>query len=186
MSFFEYISVIVSVVLALGIARVLGGLGELLVARREKKTYWVHSVWIGFVFLMHIRIWWSYWDVAAAPSTNLLAFLYMLIGPAAAYLAAYVLLPGGFPNDADQHFYAIRKPFFALGIVLALYAALTPLILGYQSPAGLYAGAAFGMVINVVGLLTENRRIHSVIAFVALVGFSLSFLNRLTAGGQAG
>lgn len=181
MSFFEYISVIVSVILALGIARVLGGLGDLLVARREKKTYWVHSVWIAFVFLMHIRIWWSYWDVAAAPSTNLFAFLYMLIGPAAAYLSAYVLLPGGYPNDADRHFYATRKPFFALGIVLAVYAALTPLILGYASPAGLYAGAAFGTAINVVGLCTENRRVHSVIAIVSLVGFSLLLLSRLTA-----
>jgi len=180
-SFFEYISVIVSVILALGIARVLGGLGELLVARREKKTYWVHSVWIAFVFLMHIRIWWSYWDVAAAPSTNLLVFLFMLVGPAAAYLSAYVLLPGGFPSDADQHFYATRRPFFLLGLVLAVYAALTPPVLGYQTPSGLYAGATLAIGVNVIALLTADRRVHSVIALVSLVGFSLSFLNRLTA-----
>ncbi|MDX1396448.1 MAG: hypothetical protein R3195_18850 [Gemmatimonadota bacterium] len=46
MTFFEYISVMVSVLLALGIARMLGGLGAPLVHRRAKSTYRVHTLWI--------------------------------------------------------------------------------------------------------------------------------------------
>ena len=55
MTFFEYISVMVSVILALGIARLLGGLGELLVRRASKRTYWVHSLWMLLYSLLHIR-----------------------------------------------------------------------------------------------------------------------------------
>ena len=117
MSFFEYTSVMVAVILALGIARILGAVGELLVERRSTRTYWVHGLWLVFYFLLHVRIWWSYWDIRDTPPTLLPAFIFMLLGPALAYLGVYVLIPGSFPDDADAHFYAVRKPFFGIGLV---------------------------------------------------------------------
>jgi len=46
MSPFEYLSVLISIVLALGMTRVLGGVGEMLQARARRRVYWVHAVWI--------------------------------------------------------------------------------------------------------------------------------------------
>jgi hypothetical protein len=46
MSPFEYLSVLISIVLALGMTRVLAGVGEMLQASSRRHIYWVHAVWI--------------------------------------------------------------------------------------------------------------------------------------------
>jgi hypothetical protein len=43
MAAFEYLSVLISIILALGMTRVLGGVGEMLQARSHRRIYWVPS-----------------------------------------------------------------------------------------------------------------------------------------------
>jgi hypothetical protein len=42
MGAFEYLSVLISIILALGMTRVLAGIGEMLHARSRHRIYWVH------------------------------------------------------------------------------------------------------------------------------------------------
>jgi hypothetical protein len=51
MGAFEYLSVLISIILALGITRVLAGVGEMLQARGHRRIYWVHVVWIVNLFI---------------------------------------------------------------------------------------------------------------------------------------
>jgi hypothetical protein len=51
MAAFEYLSVLISIILALGMTRVLGGVGEMLQARSLRRIYWVHAIWIINLFL---------------------------------------------------------------------------------------------------------------------------------------
>ena len=51
MGAFEYLSVLISIILALGMTRVLAGVGEMLQARSRRRVYWVHAIWIINVFL---------------------------------------------------------------------------------------------------------------------------------------
>jgi len=50
MGAFEYLSVLISIILALGMTRVLGGVGEMLQARSQHRIYWVHVIWIVNLF----------------------------------------------------------------------------------------------------------------------------------------
>jgi len=47
---FSYLSVLISIILALGMTRVLAGVGEMLQARSRRRLYWVHAVESVFVF----------------------------------------------------------------------------------------------------------------------------------------
>ena len=182
MSFFEYTSVMVAVVLALGIARILSAVGELLVERRSTRAYWVHGLWLFFYFLLHLRIWWGYWDVRDSPPTLLPAFIFMLLGPALAYLGAYLLVPGHFPDDADAHFYAVRKPFFGIGLTSLLVALATPTVLGYQMPLGFSAGAGIGLLPLTLGLASANRRLQGAVVVLVFTSFVANFMSRMVAG----
>ncbi len=51
MGAFEYLSVLISIILALGMTRVLAGVGEMLQARSRHRIYWVHVIWIVNLFL---------------------------------------------------------------------------------------------------------------------------------------
>jgi len=44
MGAFEYLSVLISIILALGMTRVLAGVGEMLQARSRRHIYWVHHL----------------------------------------------------------------------------------------------------------------------------------------------
>jgi hypothetical protein len=51
MNAFEYLSVLISIILALGMTQVLGGVGEMLQARSRRRINWVHAVWIVNLFI---------------------------------------------------------------------------------------------------------------------------------------
>lgn len=168
MTLFEYVSVMVSVVLALGIAQILSGLGRLLLSRGETRPYWIHSLWIVFFALLHVLLWWFLWDLRERPPETVPTFLYLLAGPAMAYLGTYVLLGGGFPDDAGAHFYRVRRPFFALQIAGTCYQLLTPFVWGYELPVLFRVGAVAAAAAAVIGLLSADRRAQAVIALFSV------------------
>ena len=61
MGAFEYLSVLISIILALGMTRVLGGVGEMLQARSLRRLYWVHTIWIINLFLYLVIAWWIFY-----------------------------------------------------------------------------------------------------------------------------
>ena len=61
MGAFEYLSVLISIILALGMTRVFGGVGEMLQARSQHRVYWAHAVWIVNLFLYLVIAWWIFY-----------------------------------------------------------------------------------------------------------------------------
>ena len=61
MGAFEYLSVLISIILALGMTRVLAGVGEMLQARSHRRIYWVHAIWIINLFLYLVIAWWIFY-----------------------------------------------------------------------------------------------------------------------------
>ena len=61
MGAFEYLSVLISIILALGMTRVLAGVGEMLQALSRRRVYWVHAIWIINVFLYLVVAWWIFY-----------------------------------------------------------------------------------------------------------------------------
>lgn len=59
MTHFEYVAVIVSIILGLGIVRLLSSLDQIF----SKDRYWPHAVWVITIFWMHTQNWWAFWDM---------------------------------------------------------------------------------------------------------------------------
>ena len=182
MSLFEYVSVMVSVVLALGIAQILTGIGAFLVAQERPRAYWLHGVWLTFFTLLHVNAWWYFWDLRSRPPDTILAFVFTLLGPALIYLPTYVLLEGRFPSNAREHFYRVRRPFFALCIAGTTYQLLNPWVQGYVVPASFRAGALLAVGGAAAGFFTENRRAHGVIGVSFLLSMVWVFAVRFQVG----
>src|SRR5438034_11006606 len=60
MDAFSYLSVLISIILALGMTRVLAGVGEMLQARSRRRLYWVHLLWVVNLFLYLVVAWWIF------------------------------------------------------------------------------------------------------------------------------
>jgi hypothetical protein len=118
MGAFEYLSVLISIILALGMTRVLAGVGEMLQARSRRHIYWVHALWIVNLLLYLVIAWWIFYRWRDQQPWNFYLFLFVLISPTILYLASLLL----FPREADvetiidykAHYYANHRAFFIL------------------------------------------------------------------------
>jgi hypothetical protein len=182
MTFFEYVSVLVSVVLALGVAQILRGVGAFLVARDRPHAYWLHIVWLVFLTLFHVQVWWVFWDLRSQPPATILAFAFTLVVPALAYLLSYVLLEGRFPSNARDHFDRVRRPFFALFTALMMCELLWPWVLGYGVPLHFRMGGFLLVGVAAAGFFTQDRRVHGVIGVYFLLSRVWLFAVRFQAG----
>src|SRR6266487_1173027 len=118
MNAFEYLSVLISIILALGMTRVLAGVGEMLQARSRRHIYWVHSVWIVNLFLYLVIAWWIFYRWRNEQLWTFFLFVFVLISPTILYLASLLLFPGEGAVDEfvnyKTHYYANHRAFFTL------------------------------------------------------------------------
>jgi hypothetical protein len=117
-SAFEYLSVLISIILALGMTRVLGGVGDMLQARSQRRIYWVHAVWIINLFLYLVVAWWIFYRWRTQQPWTFFLFIFVLISPTLLYLASLLLFPR--ESDVDlsvdykTHYYANHRAFFII------------------------------------------------------------------------
>jgi hypothetical protein len=183
----EYLSVLVSIVVGLGISHVLSGVGNLLVDRLRVRFWWVWGVAVLMVFLAHVQFWWGTFSVAATVSANFFAFLFFLLTPIALYLAAVVLLPdfeGEGEIDLRAHFLANHRWFFAFIAAVPLLNAVRSVVISGDPPLNMdraFEGVFF--VIQVVGAVTARAAWQNGIAVLNLTLFvAMVVLTSLTPG----
>jgi hypothetical protein len=100
MSAFEYLSVLISIILALGMTRVLAGVGEMLQASSHRQIYSVHLLWIINLFLYLLVAWWVFYRWRNQQPWTFFLFVFVLISPTILYLASVLL----FPREGDVDF----------------------------------------------------------------------------------
>lgn len=123
MSAAEYLSVLVSIVVGLGISHILSGVGNLLVDRRRVRFYWPWGIAVLMVFLAYVQFWWGTFTVGAAVSRNFFGFLLFLLSPITLFLGSVMLLPDfeeEGPIDLKAHFFANYRWYFGFVGILPL------------------------------------------------------------------
>jgi len=110
---FSYLSVLISIVLALGMTRVLAGVGEMLQARSRRRVYWVHAIWIVNLFLYLVIAWWIFYRWRNQEPWTIYLFVFVLISPTILYLASLLLFPSESAFD-EQYDINIKGAYFTI------------------------------------------------------------------------
>ena len=173
---FSYLSVLISIILALGMTRVLAGVGEMLQARSHRRIYWVHAVWIFNLFLYLVIAWWIFYRWRNQQLWTYFLFVFVLIAPTLLYLASILLFPreavGDESVDYKMHYYANHRAFF---IIFALYGPIDvvdTLLKGVphflqQGPQYIVSTALFLAGLTIAAI-TRNERYHQFYAIFFL------------------
>src|SRR5512139_2208617 len=90
---FSYLSVLITIILGLGIAQLMTGLGWLIVSRERVRLYWPTVAWVALLLVFHILTWWTMFGLRNYREWNFLAFLVLLLQPIVLYLLAVLILP---------------------------------------------------------------------------------------------
>ena len=168
MNAFEYLSVLISIILALGMTRVLGGVGEMLQARSQRRIYWVHAIWIVNVFLYLVVAWWIFYRWRNQQPWTFFLFLFVLISPTILYLASLLLFPRecdvNLPVDYKAHYYANHRAFFILFALFTPVDVVDSLLKGVPHFLELgpryYVSSALYFAGMITAAITRNERYH--------------------------
>ncbi|MDH4107631.1 MAG: hypothetical protein OEW35_04895 [Gammaproteobacteria bacterium] len=173
MSSFEFLSVLISVVVGLGIANLLTGLGRLLQRHREVRVSLAFLVWTLFVFMFHVVYWWTIvfgWQ--EWQNWNLLVFLFVLTYGILLFLLSVILFPVDMPANWDPHthFIDLRRWFFGIFVALIVVEALDSYLKNHLAQFSLpyYGMLALWFACAVAGWMSESRRTQAVASLVVL------------------
>jgi hypothetical protein len=182
-SVFEYLSVMHSIILALGVARLLGGVADLSRHWGTIGAEWLLAIWLFQLLMQHTGWWFGLWhafhDSVELP---LWMFVLSLSIPASLYVASRLLVPNldsETPIDFADWFGKIRVPFYiSVAVTTIPYSSVRLLFFEGTSNQGFIVliGA-----IALFGLFIRNIRGHYVIGMVTVAIYS-SFLILARAG----
>jgi hypothetical protein len=179
---FTYVSVLLSIVIALALTHLLAGIATILRARVEKYSF-VHIAWIAILLFSCVDYWFSIWGLRASEQWSLIYVSYLLALATMLFVSCQLIMPdlrAGESIDLVAFNQTNRQKYLAAYfcyIALAVIANLT------------IAGFAAAVLINVVTLVliaaawqSTNPRVQALIVGLMVIlyaYYALTFVSSL-------
>lgn len=178
MDLFEFLMVLVSIIVGLGLAELLTGIAQLLRTRGATRYYWVHGVLSSIIFVALLQQWWETWELRTAGAWSFIALLLMLVGPICLFLMAHLLFPrGDEAPDLETYYYGPMRPVWILGAVAIVGSTLfRPLVFGYHLIDPGNITSFLGLIAFIILFVTCRRSVHAVIVPFALLALMYDVL----------
>ncbi|MGI9204967.1 MAG: hypothetical protein ACR2Q3_13215 [Woeseiaceae bacterium] len=172
MEIFEFVLVMVSLVLAIGFTSLLSVVASMISHRQSRKIEWYPLIWIATLFLYVPGYWWSLWDFRSVQWT-FPAYFFLLMMPTCLYIAMSLL---GEALDSEDNtsrvaaFDAVRIPFFLSLIAMQITGALDGWFLNVEPLLNTLRWVQIVLVVMFfVGALTPRIAMQKFVAIVNLV-----------------
>ena len=183
---FEYVMVLISIIVGLAIAHMLLGVGGLIDRKAEGpelRLGWTHPVWLGYTFVWTVQFWWweyRFSEIVEVWTMNL--YLFLTAYAVSLFLLAVILVPRSWDgvDNLDEYFLNRRVWFysvFAAGTLFDIADSFlkggADYILGLGAPMVLLYVLSATVVIG--GIRSRNIRLHAVLG-------TCLFVNQLVSG----
>ena len=134
MNLFEFLMVLLSIIIGLGLAEILRGVARHIRNRDSVSGYWVHSVAVCLVFVALLQQWWEIWGLQSSPDWSFLGLLMMLTGPIGLFLISYLLFPQPVRGaDYREYYYGPMRPVWRIAVLTVTLATLfRPIVFGEE------------------------------------------------------
>ena len=174
---FNYLSVLLAIVLGLAITQVLQGLRGLILTRAKVKLYLPTLIWAGLVLLIAIQGWWASFGMRTLAHWTFVALLVIVLQAISVYMAAALVLPdvtGDAIVDLRDHYFAHKSWFFGALLATIVFSVAKDLALAGHLPDRINLGfhAIFG-VSAITGAITRREWFHKLMALAFVLVFFL-------------
>lgn len=123
---FEYVSILVSIILGLGITQILSAFSDLLYNYKKVRFYWPHTLWIVFILFLHIQDWFITYQLKDKPVWHLPELFFILLYPISLFCVAKILLP---TNEREERnsmklFYKSQYPLLFIIVGISIFISI--------------------------------------------------------------
>lgn len=187
MDAFEYLSVLISIVLGLALTQLLTSAGRLIQVRERVIAWWPVLVWIASLLLIIVQSWWALFEYRDHASWTLLEFALILAHPTVLFLMCVLLLPDADregPIDLKANYFAQKAWFFSGAVGVVLLSLARPLVFDGEFPFDPDRVFQIAFLVTAVACMFSRReRVHklvaltvpaSLLAYVGLLFFRLA------------
>jgi hypothetical protein len=173
MEMYLHVRVLFSIILGLGISRLLSGVARIVQHPKQYKVYWVHLAWALFLFLYLIHFWWWEYRLQDVRQWTFLLYFFIAMYAVLLFLLCVLLFPEEMKDydDFKSYFYSRQRWIFSLMTVLFIADFADTLIKGSAylhilSP-GYYIRTAVFIVLSAVAIKVMDERFHAGFAILA-------------------
>jgi len=166
---FNYLAVLISIILGLGMTQLLSGLGRWIEGRSQSGFYAPSLIWVIVLLLLHVQTWWTLYGLRGHQGWTFLQFALVLLQPTVLFLLAVLALPSAGSGVADPkaNYYSQRRWFFCFLITLLGVSLLRDLAITGRLPgAGNLAFHATVLAIALTGMISARETHHKVLAYL--------------------
>ena len=178
MTFFEYLAVLLSIVIGLGLTHILRGATRLIQHPGRYKLYWVHLVWAFNSFVGLIFFWWWEFSLVRMEQWTFALYLFVVFYAVLYYVMCALLFPSdleGYDGFQD-YFMSCRRWFFGVLALAYLADIADTLLKGRAHLEGLGWEYSFsvglGFALCLVAIKTRN------LIFLFIVGILQGLINQ--------
>lgn len=177
---FEYVSVLISIILGLGIAVLLTGLADIIRNYHVVKVYWPYLIWILIVFILHIQEWWISYSLRSEMEWTLPRFLFVITYPIVLFILAHLLFPQKWTKKGMDlkifYFNNFQKYFGAALLLLVISILQNHFLLNYPLSDQYVQFAMAFFFLALLGVRNKNEGVHMAMALLMLTLLILSFV----------
>lgn len=173
MSVFEFLLALYVIVAGLGLSLLVRSVGQMIEYRASLRLYWVHTVWLLLIFVVHVVTWYALWRFRSHSPWTLLQVLLLLGMPILLYLVSHLAVPELADESLrDMREYYYRHARWMHGLMLGVVAAGMAAQLGIEgrpdfSGGGMLRSAAAACLL--VGFASRRPAVHAVEALLLLL-----------------
>lgn len=174
---FEYVIVLISIILGLGITTILTGVAEFIKHPPADKLYPPYVIWIALVFVLHIQEWWESYSLKTIERWKLPMFLFIILYPIALYILAHLLFPGDLKRGlVTKNFYLNNYPrLFITAVIIDVLAILhNVFILNFSPGEQVFQFIILVTLSIIVFTKNKNNVVHYTIAIILMVSTIVS------------
>ena len=177
---FEYVSILVSIILGLGITQLLGSFSDLLYNHKKITFYGPHSIWVLFILFLHIQDWFITYQLKDLKVWYLPQLVFVLLYPITLFTTAKMLLPS---NDKEEQynmvtFYNSQFPvIFILVSVNIFLSILFNIFLLQQTWTAQFMLITFLIIMSLFAIFKPvNKSFHFILAIIIAIASVISII----------
>jgi hypothetical protein len=164
---FGYLTVLISIVLGLGIAHLLGGVARSVSRRATTVFYWPTLVWIVVLLILIIQVWWVDFSLSQETRWTLAGFVSTLLIPATLYFMSFLILPES--SDMRATYFENRVWFFCLLAAMPVFGTLQQLLVeGHVHRDFDTAAKGVGLLLTIGAIYFRSERAQKVYAVIGI------------------
>jgi len=177
---FEYVTVLISIILGLGIAQIVTGFADIIHQWKRINLYWPHVTWMVILFFLHIQEWWNIYDLRTYQAWRLPTFLFISLYPISLFILARLLFPifnqDEVTLDYKTFYFDNYRKFFFVFILTAILSGIENLVITERGLETILLQLLIIAVLSIISLKKlEQEWIHklTVIAWMLAIIISI-------------